>query len=422
MVELIQAIRLTPAVCWVLFLAVVVVYASSVRRMIEDEKPTARCALAAVVALGFAMRFWRPYDYPPGLYVDEPMHLIDGWRTFTGEYPAFGSVPRGAGIPSTGFAIIQGALWSVLPGWWAIRLHPMVCGVLSVVGAFAILRTMGRSVAAASVAAGAMAVLPWSVIYSRSSMGGEIFWHALLVLWAILRGCGRIEFAAIVVGVTLLQYDYFAGRSVLPIALAWIIIMHRSWPRWRFCFAALTVAIVLYVPSLPLATERVTWGYSMDYTTPMADWWDRFAVVVSATWRVIPGAFGWSGMTFPDFIWMPMPVIIAAAAGLLAAGPRRASALLCMFLGGVAPAVVSAGGLSSHRLMVGLLAIPLLAGCGVDLLPRLARPVAVVALAASLWSAVCNEALAEHLRLGCLAGSIDAFENDQDALLESGAH
>ena len=246
--------------------------------------PAARCLLLGAVVSAIALRVIYAYDYPPGIHVDEMVHLVQAWQRFTGRVPLFSVENRGAGMPMALYAIVQGTLWQLVPAWWAIRLFGIVGGVLSVVGVFATARAMGRTTEGALLAAGCVSVLPWALVYGRSSMGGEIVWHECIATWAlarcIWRSGGWRDAACIALALSLLLYDYFAGRALIWFVVVTVPLL-RGRQRWLVA-AAVLVALVAYLPAMLYVSERTFVGLGGTMAAPAASLADRAWVTLKS--------------------------------------------------------------------------------------------------------------------------------------------
>ncbi len=300
--------------------ALALVYAVILWRMTRQESSLVKVLLLGIVLVATALRLVFTYDYPPGIYPDEILHLVRAWQRFTGQTPLF-SASDGAGMSMALYAVVQGALWQFVPAWWAIRLFGIIGGILSVVGIFATARAMGRGTDGALFAAGCASVLPWALLYGRSSMGGEIIWHETIATWALARCIWHdgdwTDAASITFALSLLFYDYFAGRAVI-----WFVIAMMPILRWRqrwLVAAAVVIAVAAYVPAMLQASERTFIGFGGTGTAPAAEWIDRSLRTLQSLARPVADD---AGMSLPSAAVIPVLLLSAGVLGLLWADVR----------------------------------------------------------------------------------------------------
>ncbi len=347
-------------------------------RMTRQESSLVKILLLGIVLVATALRLVFTYEYPPGIYPDEILHLVRAWQRFTGQAPLF-SASDGAGMSMVLYAVVQGALWQFVPAWWAIRLFGIIGGILSVVGIFATARAMGRSTAGALFAAGCASVLPWALLYGRSSMGGEIIWHETIATWALARCIWHdgdwTDAASITFALSLLFYDYFAGRAVIWFVIAMMPILRRR-QRWLVA-AAVMIAVAAYIPATVYASERTFVGFGSTGMAPPAVWVDRAVRTLKSL--ATPAADD-AAMSLPGAAVMPVLLLSAGVLGLLWADVRTKVYLVLLLVVGLLPCVVGYGFLSTHRMLAGFCATPLASAVLIDVLPRFRPVIAGVAL------------------------------------------
>ena len=352
-------------------IGIMLAYCAVMYCMLKAEKRAVWLALLLVMAVAGGLRVIFAGDYPPGLNGDELIHLLAAWQRFNGKLP-LASVSPGAGMHMPLYAIVQGSLWwSGLTYWWAIRLWSLVGGVLSVGGAFAVLRAMNVRSHGALFGAGCVAVFPWSLLYGRVSLGGgQLIWHEMIVLWAIARLTWRddpwgMPWAALTLGAVL--YEYFAGRMLLWLALGSVVLL-RTHRQRAYVLLGVLVAFLLYLPAMLQPADRTFLVFSRVGTGAhtVADLTDRAVVAIKAL--ALPVA-GDAGMSLTGAAVMPVAALLVAGVGFLVATWRQRLFLCLVFVLGLCPMVAAQGPLSVHRMLVALPVIPLLTGIAVGRLP-----------------------------------------------------
>jgi hypothetical protein len=338
------------------FIALCLWYAWLVWLMLRDESPNALIALLVVLALCGATHTAFTYDYPPGYYEDEIKDIYQAWDRLHGVAPLF-SAGEGLGVSMVVYAIIQGVLWQFLPAWWAIRLHPMVCGMLVPIGAYAVVRAMRCRPPAAVCAAVAASLTPWALLYSRTSMGIEIVWHQLIVLWLIARAIWSdtleerrwelITVISIGIALALLIYDYFAGRTVVYMIPLLVLIVPGRRAK-LVVLAGFVLGLLLYVPATFYPSVWTYRGFGREGVESQSLWWWRtFRDAVRGFVYPIPIPEGGKSVSMGAL----MPIAsIAGALGLFIQPWRRSFFVLVVFLCGIAP-IVASGHVSTHRML-----------------------------------------------------------------------
>jgi hypothetical protein len=356
-------------------------YAFSLWALLRRERPVVLLNVLSVCLVSLVLRIAHTGDFPAGLNEDEVKTLWQAVREFRNqEFFALG--PEGPLLLSVLFQAPLVGMVSTLS--WAIRLYPLLTGVLSSAAAFAAARAMQLRVAASLAVAVMVAVLPWSIFYGRVSFGGELTFHQLLLLAALARlvwAQGRwAEVAIAALGLGLLLYDYTAGWSMLgmPVVAA---VLARGWRRFM-CVAVLLLAVAAWLPYLTGPSMQAHWGQVINKvpeemsTGPFEALTEKsvknFQVFQSPTARN-----GW--MTIRSAGIHPPIVLALGLIGLLT-GTRRTLFLGLGFLGGLAPSVLSEGvHPSAHRMLMAFPFVSLAAGCALswNVWPWLRRAVTV---------------------------------------------
>jgi len=379
-------------------------YALALWWLLRGERPATYTALVALCGLSLALRLVWTHDYPAGLNEDEPKNLRCSIE----------ALQRGVffGDSCNGPPYLLSAVFAApLVPWvgenrWAMRSYSMATSVLATPAAFAVARAMGLRTAAALLAGGLLAVLPWALFYGRISLGGELIFHQLLLLAALARlvwpaaargpaGEGRApaepgwrEAGLGAFGLSLLLWDYYAGRSMMgmPVLAALLATGRRRW----WCLAIPPLALFGWLPHLLGRSPSARVGFSLTGLHPDMQA-DPLRTLMQRGYLALQG-FIWD--TGQDGIFAvragamhPVFVLGLAATGALA-GVRRGAFLVGGFVGGLLPGVVSTmHGISGHRIMMAYAFVALAAACAVDLLPwRRARgALAAATLAAAAW-------------------------------------
>jgi len=351
-----------------LAILIVLGYVAALWWLLRRESTVVLLALAALTCLSLTLRLFYTTDYPSGLYEDEPNALayaMDMLRQgqLWGESRVL--------IPVFLTVLFQGQLAFLIgPTRWAVRLYSMSTSVLATPAIFALGRALGLR-AIPSLAAGALfAVLPWSLLYGRIHLGGELFFHELLLLTVLARLIWQQgRWAEVAIGAfaqCLLLYDYWAGRAVLGMSLV-AAVLARGWQR-VLCGLVLVIAILGYIPYLRGAPPNMVRGVTDHirpelYEHPIRDVSQRTLVTLDALLHPV-AADGWA--TIRAGAMNPPLVLAVAILGICAPPGRRAVFLLAGFLGGLAPAILSDGAPSTHRMLMAYAFIPLAAACALD--------------------------------------------------------
>lgn len=368
-------------------------YAFALWRLLRGETASCLWAVAALAAAALGLRLVDYTNYPGGLTSDETTVLLMARRALA-DRNLFGE--GSTGLPQL-IPVLFEAQLTPLVGFnrWAIRTYSLVGAVLSVPATFAVARAMRMRPISALAAAAFVAVLPWSIFYGRISQGGELLFNQLLLLAALARliwknGTWR-EIPAGALGLCLLFYDYFSGRSMLAMPLVGAVLAKGRGRLWSLAIGV--VAMIGFLPQALQGHRYALVGLSMlevhdDYTAnPFVTLWLKF---VNALWALAyPVATnGW--MTVTTGAMHPWLILALAALGLLT-GFRRALFLTGGFVAGLMPSILAHGDLaaSTHRMHAAFVFIALAAGASFDLVPwrtvRGALATATVVFA-SWWS------------------------------------
>jgi hypothetical protein len=373
--------------------AILAGYAVALWRLLRSETAACLWTIAVLSAVALLLRLIEPRHYPGGLNGDEPLIL----------YQAILAMQRGdlfgegiTGLPQLIPILFQAQLVPLVgAGRWAIRLYSIVGSVLSVAATFAVARAMRMRPISSLAAAAFVTFLPWSLLYGRISQGGELLFNQLLLLAALARLIWRDgdwrEIPAGALGLCLLFYDYFSGRSML--AMPFIAAVLAPGRRRVLCLLIAVVGLVGFAPQamrghrfalVGLSMLQIHEGYAKEplqtFATKTVNTLSSFAYPVATN--------GW--MTVSRAAMHPWLILGLAALGLLT-GWRRALFLAGGFVVGLMPSVVAHGDIfsSAHRIHAAYVFVALAAGAAFDLIPwrslRLALAAAVVA-GVAFWS------------------------------------
>jgi hypothetical protein len=347
----------------------------------RESRPTL-LALALVTSLSLTVRLIAINDYPHGLNEDEPKVLYAAGRAvIRGTLLAESNIS----VPILHHALFHAQLIPILGvGRWTIRAYDFICGVLATPAAFAVARALGLRVASSLLVGGLIAVLPWSMFYSRVMQGASLTFYELLLLAVLARliwqrGGWR---EALIGGGALgwLLYGYWCTRAMLPMPLL-AAVLARGWRARLWCVAILLVGLALYRPYVeanrnsPFISQGMINPARFANPEELAALAQRGIETINAF--VAPEAQdGW--LTVRAGAMHPWLVLAMAAVGSLV-GLRRALFLWGGFLLGLVPTVLAWGPPSTHRMLMAFPFIGLAAGSAVDLLrPAVVRHAAVV--------------------------------------------
>lgn len=373
--------------------AIVVTYVLTLWRLLRSESAWCLWILALLSVSSLLLRLVQFDSYPGGLNDDESKVLygaIQAWAK--GNLIGEGAT----GLPQLIPVLFQAQLVPLLGGGrWAIRAYSIAGSVLSVAGTFAVARAMRMRPISSLAAAAFVVFLPWSVFYGRISQGGELLFNQVLLLAALARLVWRDgnwrEIPAGALGLCLLFYDYFSGRSMLAMPFVAAVLAKGRKRLW--CLAIAVVGFIGFLPQalsghryalVGLTPLQVHPSYSANVLDTLATtFYNHLTALAYPT-----AANGW--MTVSSGAMHPWLVLGLAVLGLLT-GFRRALFLLAGFVVGLMPSIVAHGDLtaSAHRMHAAYVFIALAAGASFDLIRwrtlRAATAFAVVSFVA-VWS------------------------------------
>ncbi len=349
-------------------------------------------------------------DYPSGFNTDEPEHF---WSSVAARRADAPLVPGIKGYCVLFSALFSAPFVSLIPtigSRFVLRGYSIVFGALGVVAAYTCGRALQLGSAASLTGAALIAVLPWSLFYSRWTVGGEMIFYVLLLGTALARlVCDdRAGWRAGAIGalaLALLLYAYWNGLAMVGWAAAALVLMRRWRPRlWGVALIALALcawypwwrvsplqrtligSVTGFVSGQPATRVPATWNLTPGLADPIVA---AYRVLMVLRCLVQPVA-EWSIWTQPAVLMHPWPVLVAALVGCVGSGWRRGALLASGFVFGVAPGLVSdQPSVSGHRVLLGLPFLAIAAAAGIACIPwprvRVAGALALVCVAAA-WS------------------------------------
>ncbi len=388
-----------PPLAPVLALLIVVGYVVVLWRLLRGESRLTLLLLGLVCAVSVALRLFYTTHYPHGLNEDEPnllqsaMILLRGGKIF-GESSVC--------IPVLLATLFEAQLVPILgPTRWAIRTYSLVTSVLSSAAIFGVARSWRVRLAPSLAAAALVAVLPWALLYGRTHLGGELVFHELLLLAALVRiiwaDGGWAEVATGGFAQCLLLYDYWAGRAMVGMCLV-AAVLARGRQR-LLCLLIIVVALIGYMPYLQQRPTYMIRGLTDELRPevvahPIEDISHR--TIQTLRTFVFPEANN-GFATIQSGAMHPLLILAVAGLGVLLNPGRRALFLLAGFLGGIAPAVLSVNAPSTHRMLMAYVFIPLAVALALD---RLRWRTVRVAATGVLVAVVAAQSLALYFSPG----------------------
>jgi hypothetical protein len=398
--------------------AILAAYMAALWRFFRRESWATWLALSVICAFSLAVRVAYTTDFPSGFNDDE--HRLLGC--------ANEALDRGAlfgegctGIPQLLNVLFQAQLAELIgPGRWAIRSYSLFTSILATLAAFAVARAMRARVSTGLAAAGLVAVLPWSLFYGRISIGGELVFHQLLLLAALARLVWqRGEWSDVgigVLGLSLLLYDYFAGRVMLAMPV-WAAVLARGRNR-LLCLAVLVLAVLSWAPHLA-ERPRYVFGVLAEQQHPNllsqpVETLRSKTITVLEAFTAPVGVDSFLAVSAGAL--HPWPVLVLAVLGSLT-GVRRSLFLWGGFVGGLLPSILSGQMANSHRMMMAFPFVSIAAACALDLIPwRAWRKAAAIALVLAVGSQSVSIYFSDKFWSW---GARQQFQPDKSALAEA---
>ena len=264
--------------------------------------------LALIVAVAAGLRFWRLDATPPGFHYDEAYEALEAWRVLTqpGYHPIFfpgnfGVEPMFIYLTSLAFRLF-GETPAVMRGVAA------AVGTATVLAVYGLGRELARNdrrfpMAASWLAALALAVMRWHIIFSRVGIEPILVPLFLtLILWAFWRAWrtgSMIAWAAAGLATGLGLYIYPAAR-LLPIIFATLSLLVFALARRRADKPAADEALRLPAPR-----------------------WARGLIVAWLAAGLIALPMAWNWLRHPDQLLLRSSQIAVGPSGAAAGSPTQ---------------------------------------------------------------------------------------------------
>jgi len=281
-------------------------------------------ALAGIILLGAALRFWQLGSLPPGIYRDEAYNGLDALRVLEGHTPLYFQDNSGREPLFIYLMALPIALLGATP--LALRLVSAIVGTLTIPAVYWLARELSEP-AEALVAAFLCAVTVWSVNLSRVAFRAVVMIPVLTVMLTLwLRAeRQRTPRLALLAGMTygLSWYTYLPARmAFVALGLVWLVrwLRGRAWWRGWLLFGA--GALVVAAPLLGYMLTH--WGTTIGRAgqvsvfNPDIHGGSALGMLAQNTWRTALGWF-WRGDFIPRHNIPLRPVfqpLIAAAFAL----------------------------------------------------------------------------------------------------------
>lgn len=372
---------------WALGATIVIAYGFSLWWWaVRDEAPWVRTALVALCSVALVLRLVYTTDYPAGLNQDEPKNLSCSMRAIErGEMFAMAC----NGVPYLLSALFAAPLVPLVGfNRWAMRSYALALSVLAPAAGYAVGRAMALDAISSLVVGGLLAVLPWSILYGRVSLGGELVFHQLLLLAALARliwrdTAGWREALLGAGALCLLLYDYYAGRAMLAMPLVAAMLAAGGVRRRGWCLMVLALACVGWLPywrsgpqhDAVIVRALLGWQHPGEATIvhpdfaarPLMTLWVRTQLALRVFVEPVAQLSIWA---IPTAALHPLGVLLVAGAGVLLTSMRRKLFMLAGFVVGLLPAVLSDQfSVSTHRMLMAFPFVALAAGAAVAALP-----------------------------------------------------
>jgi len=337
--------------------------------LLRRERWSTLCALL-LLTIGTAwLHTYQVFELPPGLNDDE-IKTLKSTHEFFGNRKIFVLAAQGPILHAILFQMP--IVWWTDSAWWAMRLYPIVFGILAVTVSFSVGRSLRFGIIPSFVTAALVATLPWSLFWGRISWGGEIIFYQALLLAALGRilWCdgGKVELVIGAIGLSGLLWDYTGAWSMLAMPFIAALIGHTLRQR-ALSLGVFALAVILWIP----------------YLLNIQEWWQHISNKVSLTptstaplsiaalqqrFEHLLGPFKQTLRVFlypeGNVYWISMHsvaiqptfVLAVAALGSIVSIGRRSVFLGLGFLAGLTPALLSfSGAPSTHRMMCAFLFI-----------------------------------------------------------------
>lgn len=282
-------------------------------------------ALATIVTAALILFRWN--DVPPGMHRDIATICLSGITMWERNSHPFWF--NGAGLPGLLDPIYGGAVLLSGSPIMGIRLYPFFCAILCPVVLYRLVCLIGsRQLAVFTTLV--MVVSPFFQYYSRLPMGVSVWLMELFFLYGVVRSLKvRGPLGPLVAGiaVALAQWDYYASRGLVAVALAVPFIcipFYRSLERgwwYRLLFVALMGLLSLFSMTV-LIIDYATKGYGIAFTPKYYDQsvTQSYEIIVAKIFGIFRMWFDSTGNAHNPLTIPSTPVQFGAFAGLLVIG------------------------------------------------------------------------------------------------------
>jgi 4-amino-4-deoxy-L-arabinose transferase-like glycosyltransferase len=278
----------------------------------DRYKLAAALLLAAIVALGFAVRVARLDRVPPGFYIDEASFGYNAYsilKTGRDEFgaflplytPSFGTGKNPVYLYAT---VASVALFGL--NETAVRLPAALFGGLTVLLAYLLGAALTKRRAAGLLAALFLALCPWHIFFSRFAIEPtSMVFFTTLGIYLLVRGLEKpqlLPWSALALGISL--YTYAPALPFVPLILAasFLCFRGRLASNRKHAFVAAAVLLLLALPHVIPGfkpDEQAGHFRASSIFTPIADKQSRALLAKSP----------WPGTLFAN---APVPALRAA--------------------------------------------------------------------------------------------------------------
>ncbi|HAI73779.1 MAG TPA: hypothetical protein DCS28_04130 [Candidatus Moranbacteria bacterium] len=208
-------------------------------KQMQKNKIWIYVSIAAIVALGFFLRFYNIENTPPGVYPDEAVNGIDAINAInTGDYQWFYPANNGREGLFMNLVALCFSLFGI--SVMSLKLPAILCGTLTILGTYLLTKELfadyleSRRERIALIAGYLVAVSYWAINFSRISFRANMLPMVLVFsfyfLWKGLRTKKWTDFAfgGLVFGIGLHTYIAFRIAPVILIVALISFILSRK--------------------------------------------------------------------------------------------------------------------------------------------------------------------------------------------------
>ncbi len=228
----------------------------------------------AIFALALFLRFFQLGSFPPAVNWDEISHGYNAYSILKTGHDEWGQLLPIANFRAYGDYPLPFYMYLLMPfvalfglSEFIIRIPSALSGSLLVVVAYLLGRDIFKSQKVGFIAAGLLAVSPWSLMTSRQVL--QAVPAGLLVAFAIwLWIRGKYIWGTVVLGLS--AYTYHNTRIIAPLLFVWLLIVYRQqlWKAKKILVIILVIAGIFFIPLVPIVfgtgSARSTWVGILD--------------------------------------------------------------------------------------------------------------------------------------------------------------